>query len=270
MFLRDVGETISTTGRYDRLVKLTSSITQTAPKRLEIIADGAWLDESVLRLGSAAASGTASPVVVREWADGRIVRELDAASGSIRGSWQKHEPEALISVHLQEVDVRSGVLTEQTLRRTSAKLGSYAMSAAAVERVGQIDLMDISKHPEQYNAGTKVVRDVKELYGKNRDMDRLQSKALAEINLRLSYGISCAVMVLLGAALGLLKRGGQVLAAFAISGVPLLAMAGVLAMGREFIRSKSIANELGVGVIWGGIAILTCVTGTIYLRTLRR
>ncbi len=116
MFLRDVGETISTTGRYDRLVKLTSSITQTAPKRLEIIADGAWLDESVLRLGSAAASGTASPVVVREGADGKIVRELEAASGSIRGSWQKHEPEALISVHLQEVDVRSGVLTEQTLR----------------------------------------------------------------------------------------------------------------------------------------------------------
>jgi len=279
VFLQDVAETIKTTGHYDRMVELTSDISKTPPKRLQIFAPDAWMDKGVLRLGRpGTTTGPKRPVIVREMRDGRVLRQLEAASASLEGGWGKHETQASLGLKLVDVNVRSGTLVEQTHHKEDDRLGPLALPGEAMAKVKDLDLQDVAWNPAKHNVTSEVVGDAQKLFGNPavpKQMDkcersRLLSKVRAEIHLRLSYGTSCLLTVLLGAALGLLWRGGQVLAAFTISAVPGAAVAAVVMMGREFIKSPTISDVAGMGVTWGGIALLGVVTGFIYLHVLRR
>ena len=152
------------------------------------------------------------------------------------------------------------------------------MLGCADYKVKDLDLQDVAWNPGKHNVTPEVLRDAQKLFGgpanskgmEKCERNRLLSKVRAEIHLRLSYGTSCLLTVLLGAALGLLWRGGQVLAAFTISAVPGAVVAAVVMMGREFIKSPTISDVAGMGVTWGGIALLGVATGFIYLHILRR
>ena len=60
------------------------------------------------------------------------------------------------------------------------------------------------------------------------------------------------------------------LAAFAISAVPGSIVIAVILMGREFIKNPGVAEEVGMLVIWGGIALLTAAAVFLYAGPLRR
>jgi len=272
MLCRDVVRAVGDRGVY---AGLTEPAVPTGPAertRVEVRAPAAWPDEKkgFARLGPPlGATATGRNVIVREFVGDQVSREFRAAGARIEGSWPEHERQAKISLTLTDVDVRTSMLAAQAYHRDEATLGPFAVPEDLVQRAQEVSLPDLAAHPASHNVSERVAAKARRLYDK--EQARLLTKVRAEIHLRLSYGTSCFLMVLLGGALGLLWRGGQVLAAFAISAVPGAAVTIMLVMGRELIKSKSQGSDtIGVAVIWGGIALLALATGTIYARPLRR
>jgi lipopolysaccharide export LptBFGC system permease protein LptF len=91
----------------------------------------------------------------------------------------------------------------------------------------------------------------------------------AELHSRLVFGIGCIPMILIGIGLGIVKRGGHLLSAFAASCIP----AAVLIVG--IIGGKHIAENLGsqsisgIALMWSGFAVLCLMAAVIYYRLLK-
>jgi len=96
----------------------------------------------------------------------------------------------------------------------------------------------------------------------------LARRIRAEIHVRLAYSSSCLLMVMLGAALGLIFRGGQFLTAFALAAVPGAIVIIFLLMGKGM--TKKMEGHLGLVAIWGGIVVLAVATSIVYARLARR
>jgi lipopolysaccharide export LptBFGC system permease protein LptF len=90
------------------------------------------------------------------------------------------------------------------------------------------------------------------------------------MNFRIAYGLSCALLVAMGAALGLISRGGQFLTAFAISVVPAAGIIVMILMGKRMISNPSSSTMGGYIAIWGGMAVLLVADVIIYCRLGKR
>ncbi len=77
-------------------------------------------------------------------------------------------------------------------------------------------------------------------------------KVGSELHSRLAFSVSSFVLIILGAALGIIYRGAHVMAAFGISFVPLLIVIVSNIMGRQ-LAEKEGTVLLGVLLIWGAI-----------------
>lgn len=105
---------------------------------------------------------------------------------------------------------------------------------------------------------------------KTRIMHKLKIGLLAEMHIRVAYGTSCFLMVAMGAALGLLFRGGQIISAFALSAIPGFTVLIILLMGKQMIRNADVATYKGVLAIWGGISLLVLANIGLFWRLARR
>ncbi len=91
-----------------------------------------------------------------------------------------------------------------------------------------------------------------------REMTVLSNGILAESNSRASFAVSCLILVLVGAALGMMFRSGNFLTAFAVSFVPALLCITLIVSGQQTCHSvpwtENRANplRLGLTLIWSG------------------
>ncbi|HRX83456.1 MAG TPA: LptF/LptG family permease [Phycisphaerae bacterium] len=90
-----------------------------------------------------------------------------------------------------------------------------------------------------------------------------------EIHARLAFSISVFVLVILGAALGIVFRGSQVLVAFGISFVPSALVISTIIMGKQLIEKPGM-TWVGIGVIWGGIVLVAIVDLFVLTKVVRR
>lgn len=77
---------------------------------------------------------------------------------------------------------------------------------------------------------------------------------LAMIHFRLGLSGSVLVIIPIAAALGVIFRGGRALVAIGLSFLPSLAVACILFAGRKLGGEIKLPAEIGLGVIWGGLA----------------
>ncbi len=77
-------------------------------------------------------------------------------------------------------------------------------------------------------------------------------KVRSELHSRLAFSISSLVLVMLGAALGIIYRGTHVMTAFGISFVPLLIVIVSNIMGRQLAENEGTVL-MGICLIWGAI-----------------
>jgi lipopolysaccharide export LptBFGC system permease protein LptF len=101
-------------------------------------------------------------------------------------------------------------------------------------------------------------------------MDRWTRKVLAEMHVRLAYSLSCLLMVAMGAALGLMLRGGQVISAFAISVIPAAVVITMMVAGKEMAKNPDVPVLTGLLVIWVGVTALLAADAGIYYVLSRR
>mgnify|MGYP003394105335 FL=1 len=98
---------------------------------------------------------------------------------------------------------------------------------------------------------------------------QLESELIGEIHFRSSYALSTMAVVVLGAILGIIVRGGQVLTAFGISCVPSLFVVLTSIIGRNF-AGRPEYTDLSVATMWSGTAGIYLATLFVAFKLLRR
>lgn len=94
-----------------------------------------------------------------------------------------------------------------------------------------------------------------------REVTVINNAILAEVHGRLSFAVSCFILVLVGSALGMMFRSGNFLTAFAFSFVPALLCITMIVSGQQTCHAvpwhADQHNPIGLGVmlIWSGNAI---------------
>jgi hypothetical protein len=108
------------------------------------------------------------------------------------------------------------------------------------------------------------------------ELQKLQARATREerkvtglIHFRLSYAASSLVTVAMGAILGVIFRGARMLAAFGLACIPFAAVAVVILVGKQLIEGTPSPN-LGIGVIWAGLAATALSDGVLLAAGVRR
>lgn len=103
---------------------------------------------------------------------------------------------------------------------------------------------------------------------------KARNEVLAEMHARASFGVSCLVLVLVGAVLGMRFRSGDFLTAFSVSVIPAiltitLVVAGTQSAGDVSWRTLQNPIWLGLALIWLGNAIAAVLAFWLYSRIRR-
>ena len=207
-----------------------------------------------------------SPVVVREYVGGRLLRELWARQVRVQGSAESFRPGLVVTLMLEDVTVRSaGAGIRASHHVDKHELGTYVLPAEAASAGQNMDLDALQANPRRFGLAANVAPRLDKL--RKGMTAKLQRRAAAEIHQRLAYSCSTLLMVMLGAALGLMLRGGQMLAAVAISAIPASVEITMLLMGKQLMCAPGVPPLAGVLAIWGGVALLA--GGAVYLYAVR-
>jgi len=104
--------------------------------------------------------------------------------------------------------------------------------------------------------------DAQKTARKMRDSNRrLEGNIEAEIHGRVSFAISCLILVTVGCALGMMFRTGNYLSAFALSVVPALLCIALIVTGQHVVENDARNLRLGLSLIWLGnvLVMVLCV-----------
>lgn len=127
----------------------------------------------------------------------------------------------------------------------------------------------------EYIRGTLLPDDKQRL---SRELNKLINSVISELHARMSFAVSCFILVMVGCALGMMFRSGNFLSAFAVSVVPALISIALIVTGQHTAENVPYnmdpANwnnplHLGVMLIWSGNAAVL-VIGTVLLARLQR
>ncbi len=92
---------------------------------------------------------------------------------------------------------------------------------------------------------------------------------IAEIHTRLVFGIGCIPLILIGIGLGIILRGGHLLSAFGASAVPAGLLVICLMMGKNVANNSGVGLSAGVGLMWGGFAVIVLLASVILHKLLK-
>jgi lipopolysaccharide export LptBFGC system permease protein LptF len=93
----------------------------------------------------------------------------------------------------------------------------------------------------------------------------LRSGIVAEIHSRVSFAVSCLILVTVGCALGMMFKTGNYLSAFALSVIPALLCIALTVTGQHVCESNPSLMKLGLAVIWSGnILVFALVTSLLF------
>ncbi len=268
VFYQDLAGAIAANGRYGRLEEFGTWGQTERSGWIEIQAGSAKREGKEVLLSSVGPAG-ARAVLVRQGEGGQPLRSYAAREAVVRAQWDDYYSANLVTVLLRDVrvlDLAGPAPAERVMERQ--EIGPYEVPASICDASEQINLEQLRAHPERYGLGASAAEMVEKL--DRSVVGRMLAKISAEVHLRLAYGFSCMLLVMLGAALGLLFRGGQVLVAFAIAVVPASLVIVLLFMGKELIKNPGVPPVYGICAMWGGLAALGAATAYVYLVHMRR
>jgi lipopolysaccharide export LptBFGC system permease protein LptF len=98
---------------------------------------------------------------------------------------------------------------------------------------------------------------------------QVDNQLASEIHSRLVLGLGCIPLILTGICLGVLIRGGHILSAFGASTIPGALLIVFILSGKQLTKNPSAGPEIGIGVMWGGLALLTVLAWFVYRKISR-
>ncbi len=273
LLAKDVAETISAGKSYDKLMRATN-LDGGSPSRCEISAGKVKIDLKGAAILSAGVDGQGNPldVIVREKRDGVIWREYRPETAKIEAGIPPGSESSVVSIKLEgETSVRLDGDDTERVMRLGRPLGPLTMPAEISEKVATIKMDALYERPEEI----REIIDDKIIWGeleylKNEQVGRILRKIVAEMHGRIAYGVSCFLLVAMGAALGIIFRGGQVISAFVLSLAPALLVIIMVLMGKQLVVNKSVSTATGLLGIWSGDIMLLGATVWVYARQIRK
>lgn len=118
----------------------------------------------------------------------------------------------------------------------------------------------------QKEPGPQLQQQVDKLQRKIR---KTAAKIEAEIHSRLSFGIGCVPLIMIGIGLGIIKKGGHLLSAFGASSIPAAILIVCIMSGKNIIENLGSQPQTGTALIWVGPVLLVLLAAVIYHRLLR-
>jgi len=257
---RDIARAINGGQVYDRL--------HYGDEYYEIRARGAEVDhrQQVKLLSGYDQQGRFHPVEVR--VRGPMPQVITADGGVVGMKWSDWWDRSVGAIKLYgNVTVRMPGAGGEPQRRSDWQVGQLAIPPEIQGQAEEITLEEI--YQAESSAFSGGIRSMIRFL-KNDRVPRLMKKIKAEMHGRVAYGVSCLLMVALGAALGLIFRGGQIISAFAISVVPSAIVIVMMLMGKQLLRNPGVSEAWGLLAIWAGVLALFAANVVIYLHLARR
>ena len=101
------------------------------------------------------------------------------------------------------------------------------------------------------------------------DCRQLATAIKVESHSRLAFGVSCVVLVLLGAALGIRFQSGNLLTAFGVSFIPAALCLIAIFTGKHIAEHSSVGNTAGIMFLWSGIVLVALANTVAYKLLLK-
>ncbi len=114
--------------------------------------------------------------------------------------------------------------------------------------------------------GEEIAEERAELLARAEELSR---DIIGVMHSRMAFSLSVFALVILGAALGIVFKGSQVLVAFGISFVPSLFVIIMIMMGKQMIEKFPTPTN-GLILIWSGIVLVAIVDVYVMMRVVRR
>jgi len=103
-----------------------------------------------------------------------------------------------------------------------------------------------------------------------KECNSLKVEIMAAKHSRLAFGVSCVVLVLMGAALGIIFRSGHLLTAFGISFIPAALCLITIFTGKHIAEQADQGVGAGLIFLWSGIVIVGGANVVVYRALLKR
>ncbi|MFP4140808.1 MAG: LptF/LptG family permease [Phycisphaerae bacterium] len=221
-------------------------------------------------LSGVSTEGQPIPVRVRVYRDKVMRQIITADAGSIQATWSRMQDKSYLNITLSgNITVEFLTLAEDRVqRRSDWRIGRLAIPETIVDQARGISLRDVYTNAEQYTRDKRLLKSVDQLI--TQGVDRILSEIQAELHGRAAYGISCFLMVAMGAGLGLMFKGGQLISAVALAAIPGSVVTLMILMGKELVTNPDVPEPIGIGSIWAGVALLLAANAVLYMRHSRQ
>jgi lipopolysaccharide export LptBFGC system permease protein LptF len=221
-------------------------------------------------LSGVSTEGQPIPVRVRVYRDKVMRQIITADAGSIQATWSRMQDKSYLNIALSgNITVEFLSLAEDRVqRRSDWRIGRLAIPETIVDQARGISLRDVYTNAEQYTRDKGILKSVDQLI--TQGVDRILSEIQAELHGRAAYGISCFLMVAMGAGLGLMFKGGQLISAVALAAIPGSVVTLMILMGKELVTNPDVPEPIGIGSIWAGVVLLLAANTVLYLRHSRQ
>jgi hypothetical protein len=153
-----------------------------------------------------------------------------------------------------------------SVKKERVDLGEFDLPEEVIEEAAQFDARYLLDPDAELDMGERVKRKHDEL---KTEYGLASRKIVSLIHSRLALSASPLVLVILGAALGILFRGSHVLTAFGISFIPSVFVTVTIIMGRQLAKDDG-TNLIGVLVMWAGIAAVAGLDVWVLAKRVRR
>jgi len=258
---REIASTVEVGKPYTRLVNKQGEM-------FEIRAPKASVTDTEVDLQSDTAGGRRRPVVMTVRRGQEVIETSTADECLVRASYYRRvfSVEIELTGHVMQRiggDATSAPQQKTKLYPVRVELPKDLMSSAQ-----KITLEEMCNRPESVTPSKSIQKRIDTL--RRHKIRKLIGKIKAEMHSRIGYGLSCFLLVAMGAALGLLFRGGQIISAFAISVAPAAVVIVMVIMGKEMIRNPEVPMAAGLACIWSGIALLLVGDVVVYMRLMRK
>lgn len=99
---------------------------------------------------------------------------------------------------------------------------------------------------------------------------QLLTEIKIELHSRLAFGVSCVVLVLLGAGLGILFKSSHLLTAFGVSFIPAALCLITIFTGKHIAEQTGGSLMVGIAFLWGGIVVVAGANVFVYRWLLKQ
>lgn len=199
---------------------------------------------------------------------GKIVMTAQSAMLELRSSMDRNRPIIMIEL-LGNVEIhQSGGSDSRTVRKPKETLKplEYMDQPGMVKRVEDFDVKEFLRGSAIAGLPKKQSRQCERFWQR---LAAFRAEVTGEIHFRGSYAMAPVAVVLMGAILGIIIRGGQVLTAFGISCVPSLFVVLSSIVGRN-LADRPAYTTASLFVMWGGTLFIYLATVFIAFKVLKR